>query len=93
MYLQTLETVANPNYGVQPYPVRILWVYNTAVKAWYDLLNPDIQHVVDKTTHFPNYDTLLQLNLSAPEVNLLADLSCWNLMSQAELVKQLFSGR
>lgn len=92
MYLQTLETVANSNYGVKPYSVRILWVYNTAVKVWYDLLTPDIQRVVDKTTHFPNYDTILQLNLAAAEVNLLAHLSCWNLMSQAEVVKGLFSG-
>lgn len=92
MFLQSLHTVANPNYGVMPYPVRILWVYNTAVKAWYDLLTPDIQRVVDKTTHFPNYDTLLQLNLAAAEVNLLAHLSCWNLISQAELVKELFGG-
>jgi hypothetical protein len=92
IYLQTLETVANPNYGVEPYPVRILWVYNTAVQAWYDLLKPDIQKVVDKTSHFPNYDTLLQLELSASEVNLLAHLACWNLMSQAEVVKRLFGG-
>jgi len=92
MYLQTLETQANPNYGVKSYPVRVLWVYNTAVKSWYDLLNPDVQHIVDKTRNFPNYDTILQLELSAAEVNLLADLTCWNVMSQATVVEELFKG-
>lgn len=92
IYLQTLETQANPNFGVKSYPVRVLWVYNTAVKNWYDLLTPDVQRVVDKTRNFPNYDTILQLNLSAAEVNLLADLTCWSLTSQAELVGELFKG-
>jgi hypothetical protein len=90
LYLQTLETQANPNFGVKSFPVRVLWVYNTAVKAWYDLLQPPVKRVVDKTPNFPNYDTILQLNLSAAEVNLLADLSCWTLTSQAALVNELF---
>jgi len=93
IYLQTLETQANPNYGIESRPVRVLWVYNTAVKAWYDQLQPAVRNVIDKTRHFPNYDTILQLDLSAAEVNLLAHLSCWGLMSQAPLVKELFDGR
>ncbi len=92
MYLQKLQTVENPHFGVPSYPVNVLWVYNTAVTAWYNLLQPSVQQVVDKTRNFPNYDTILQLNLSAAEVNLLADLSCWNLTSQAEQVNALFSG-
>lgn len=92
IYLQTLTTQANPNFGVKSYPVRVLWVYNTAVQAWYNLLQPAVQKVVDKTHNFPNYNTILQLDLSATEVNLLADLACWGLMSQSAQVNSLFSG-
>jgi hypothetical protein len=92
MYLQTVETAENPSFGVPQYTVNVLWVYNTAVQGWYDLLQPDVQKTVDKTRNFPNYDTVLQLDLSAAEVNLLAHLSCWSMTSQAETVRKLFAG-
>jgi hypothetical protein len=90
IYLQTLQTVANPNYGIASYTVKVLWVYNTKVQDWYNQLQPSVQTVVDGTKNFPDYDTLEQLNLSPTEVNLLAHLSCWNIMSSAALVKGLF---
>lgn len=92
MYLQTLQTVANPNYGVPVYTVKVLWVYNTAVQNWFNQLQPSVQKVVQGTKHFPNYETIGQLNLSPTEVNLLADLSCWNLMTSEAMVKELFGG-
>lgn len=48
--------------------------------------------LVDFTLNFPNYDTVLQLNLTATEVNLLANLSCWNLQTNADMVRALFNG-
>ena len=90
MYLQTLQTVANPNFGVPEYTVKVLWVYNTAVQDWFNQLQPSVQKVVQGTRNFPNYDTIWQLNLSPTEVNLLADLSCWNLMTNQAMVKGLF---
>jgi hypothetical protein len=90
IYLQTLQTVANPNYGIASYTVKVLWVYNTKVQDWYNQLQPDVQEVVDGTRNFPDYDTLEQLGLSPTEVNLLADLSCWCLTSSAGLVKGMF---
>ena len=90
MFQQTLQTVANPNFGVPVYTVNILWVYNTAVQNWFNQLQPDVQSVVKSTKSFPNYDTVTQLELNPTEVNLLADLSCWNVMSNAAMVKALF---
>lgn len=92
MFRQTLQTVANPNFGVPVYTVNVLWVYNTAAQNWFDQLQPDVQSVVKDTKDFPNYNTIWQLNLTPTEVNLLADLSCWNVMSNAELVKGMFGG-
>lgn len=92
MYLQTVETAENPNFGVPQYTVNVLWVYNTAVQDWYNLLQPAVQKVVDKTRNFPNYDTVLQLDLSAAEVNLLAHLTCWSMTSQEAMVRKLFGG-
>ena len=92
MFTQTLTTVPNANYGVEPYTVRVLWVYNTFVERWYNLLDDALKAVIDVTLNFPNYDTVLQINLTATEVNLLAHLSCWNLTTNAAMVRALFNG-
>jgi hypothetical protein len=92
MFTQTLTTVPNPNFGVKKYTVRVLWVYNTYVRNWYSQLDWEMKLLVDATFRFPNYDTVLQLNLSSTEVNLLAHLSCWNLMANAAKVRALFNG-
>jgi hypothetical protein len=92
MFTQTLTTVPNANFGVESYSVRVLWVYNTPVQNWYNLLDDEMQWLVDFTLNFPNYDTVLQLNLTATEVNLLANLSCWNLQTNADMVLALFNG-
>jgi hypothetical protein len=103
MYMQTLPVLPNANFGIQGnYNVRVLWVYNTWVQSWYDLLSDEIELYVDTVLNFPNYDTVLQLDLSVREVNLLAQLSCWNVMSNtntgpqgktnAQLITEMFYG-
>jgi hypothetical protein len=103
MYMQTLPVLPNANFGIQGnYNVRVLWVYNTWVKSWYDLLSDEIELYVDTVLNFPNYHTVLQLDLSVREVNLLAQLSCWNVMSNtntgpqgktnAQLITEMFYG-
>jgi hypothetical protein len=85
LYMQTLDVLPNANFGIQGnYSVRVLWVYNTWVDAWYELLTDDaVAFYADAQyeDNFPNYDTVAQLNLSARQVNLLANLSCWNVIS------------
>lgn len=80
MYMQTLPVLPNANFGIQGnYTVRVLWIYNTWVDAWYELLKEDIKVYADGESDllgFPGYNVLL-LDLSARQVNLLANLSCW----------------
>ena len=92
MFVQTLTTVPNAKFGVGSYSVQVLWVYNTWVQSWHDLLNDPMKLIVDVTLNFPNYDTVLQLNLTPTEVNLLANLSCWNLQTNSAMVLDLFNG-
>jgi len=92
MFKQTLTVLPNPTFDIAGgYDVEILWVYNTAVQNWIDLLSPDVQSIVNGLRHFPNYETMGQLGLSATEVNALAELSFWNLTSNADLVKSMFA--
>jgi hypothetical protein len=106
MYMQTLDVLPNANFGIQGnYSVRVLWVYNTWVTAWYNLLTDyGVIGYADEQyeDNFPNYNTVTQLNLSARQVNLLANLSCWNVMSStkagpqgktnAEMFRTMFYG-
>ncbi len=81
-----LQVVENPRLGIAGgFTTDVLFVINTPVTAWYKALSLEIRAImdVDPEYHtFPNYDTLLQLHLSERQVNLLAHLSCWNVMSE-----------
>jgi hypothetical protein len=93
MYLQTLPVLPNENFGIEGnYTVRVLWVYNTKVPDWENLLRWDVYDYAQLVLNFPNYNTFYQLALSAREVNLLAQLSCWNVIndSSKQLINKLF---
>jgi hypothetical protein len=95
MFLQTLQTVPNSNFGVPRCQVRVLWVCNAWVDAWYEALQSNVQQVVQQQRtlmQFPYYDTILQLDLNPTQVNLLAHLACWGLQTNAPLVLSLFDG-
>ncbi|HXQ20143.1 MAG TPA: hypothetical protein VN812_00620, partial [Candidatus Acidoferrales bacterium] len=95
MFLQTLQTVPNSNFGVPSCQVRVLWVCNAWVDAWYDALQATVQSVVQQQRtwfQFPYYDTILQLDLTPTQVNLLAHLACWGVQTNAPLVLSLFNG-
>jgi hypothetical protein len=91
MFKQTLSVLKNDNFDIPGGgTVDVLWVYNTAVPNWIELLSPEVQSIVSGLSHFPNYLTIEQLGLSATEVNALAELSFWNLVSNGEMVKSMF---
>jgi hypothetical protein len=94
----------NAHFGVSGVgPVDVLWVYTNPVRVWSERLTDvvrlgmDFEPLLYRT--FPNYDTLLQLRLEARQVNLLAHLSCWNVInaesiggfpSNVDLVREIF---
>ncbi|MEA2163130.1 MAG: hypothetical protein QOK37_1257 [Thermoanaerobaculia bacterium] len=91
MFKQTLNVLPNTNFDIAGnYQVEILWVYNTPVPNWINLLSPDVQSAVSGLPHFPNFLTIEQLGLSATEVNALAELSFWNLVTNQEMVTSMF---
>jgi hypothetical protein len=91
MFVQKLNVLTNANFDIPGGgEVTILWVYNTIAKNWIDLLTPDVRSAVGALAHFPNYLTIEQLGLDPIEVNALAELSFWNLVSNAEMVKSMF---
>jgi hypothetical protein len=88
---QTALTVHdNAHFGIQGAgPVDVLWVYTNPVTAWRNQLSDTVRLGMDFEPllygSFPNYDTFLQLRLNAWQVNLLAHLSCWNVINQQSI--------
>jgi hypothetical protein len=86
VWLQSgLSVRDNPRFGVASAgPVDVLWVYNNPVPAFSDRLRDPVKLAMDADRFlygtFPNYDTILQLHLTPRQVNLLAHLSCWNVI-------------
>ena len=99
-----LAVYDNAHFGIQGAgPVDVLWVYTNPVTAWRNQLVDTVRLGMDFEPLlyrlFPNYDTFLQLHLSARQVNLLAHLSCWNVTNEqsiggfpanAQLFRELF---
>ena len=91
MYLQKdLPVVDNSWFGVEGNrTVDVLWVCNNRVKTWEQQITD--RKIQDKLAerdlpltalwNFPWYDTVAQLHLSEQQVNMLAHLSCWNVMA------------
>jgi hypothetical protein len=78
-------------------------VYTNPVRAWSDRLRDVVKLGMDFEPllyrSFPNYDTILQLHLEPRQVNLLAHLSCWNVINpesiggfpaNLQLINQIF---
>jgi len=84
---ENMEVLTQAYLGVNSYQSKkILWVYNNEVSDWYDLLEDEIKIAIDTGIgfdNFPWYNTMTQLKLSTSEVNLLAHLSCWNVISDS----------
>jgi len=76
-FSQPLHVLKNDWFGVtKERDITVLWVYTNAVGDWFSLLEPDVKKLVLSAPSFPHYGTL-NTNLSATEVNLLANLTAW----------------
>lgn len=82
--------------------VDVLWVCNNKVKSWERAIQDseikealELRHIPEsRLWNFPYYGTIEQLHLSKQQVNMLAHLSCWNVVAPENLStwKKLFSG-
>ncbi|MCB9232578.1 MAG: hypothetical protein H6581_12985 [Bacteroidia bacterium] len=89
----------NSFWGIQPYQPEILWVYNEQVDQWEDSLNKELKKdlcrgVKGDFKDFPLYPTVgedrFRLQEFTPsQVNLLYQLSAWNVISNPEMFKFL----
>ncbi len=99
-YLQTLTTVDNPVANIKGgRQVKVLWMNNFLVMNWQrqiadehiqvDLALGQSKNPTGPLANFPLYATVEQLDLDAEGVNMLAQLSAWNLDQAQVLIRQL----
>ena len=85
------------HYGVKGgYDVEVLWVYNERVKDWEDQLRAPVRELIGSGSlgSFPHYKTFFQnppnlIDLSARQVNMLTHLSCWNVLENKDVFKNI----
>ena len=94
---QTLKVAPNATYNIAAYDgLKVCWVYNHMPEAWREtlpaklktMLDPDSEKRPSALRHFPYYATFGEnkprlIKLNALQVNLLAQLSCWAITSDA----------
>ena len=88
-----LTVLKNSRFGIDGgQSTNVLWIYNNPVPAWSSQLSDYVRFAMDidvlRFRNFPNYDTVVQLNLDARQVNLLAHLSSWNVASDQSVNKR-----
>ncbi len=92
MHRETYPVRDNAHYGVEGgWEVDVLWVYNERVSAWEQKLPQSIRSMIGTGSlgNFPHYKTFFQnppaiIDLSAKQASLLAHLSCWNVLENAD---------
>jgi len=95
IFTQRLAVLPNQWFGVTAArEVTVVWCYLGFVTTWADLFanNAPVQSIIEaerSTNGFPNYSTL-KTNLSATQINLLANLTAW-CVNEAEERTQVFS--
>lgn len=101
-FRQELVTVENPVAHVNAgRKVTVLWVYNNRVDEWQDqITDTEIASLLRRgqddnegpLAHFPWYETAGQIHLEPEAVNLLAQLSAWNVQAIAPQLYDLIAG-
>jgi hypothetical protein len=95
IFPQRLAVRANKWFGVPPgREVTVVWYYLSFVADWEALFadNQPVRAIIEAerlTNGFPNYSTL-NTNLSATQINLLANLTAWS-VDEVERVSGVFS--
>lgn len=96
IHCDTYTVCQNSHYQIKGnYKVNVCWVYNEAVKTWSNALSTEVRRLVADLPRFPHYCTFFQnppkvIDLSVKEVNALAHLSCWNVTTHAQTIRNHF---
>ena len=93
MFRDRYPVLENTHFGVKgDWEVNVLWVYNERVSDWEEKLPVAIRGMIGagSLANFPHYATFFQnppaiVDLSAKQTQLLAHLSCWNIITNAEV--------
>jgi hypothetical protein len=93
MFRDRYEVIENVHFGIEGgWGVNVLWVYNERVSAWEQKLPAEIRRLIGagSLANFPHYCTFFQnppavTDLSAKQTQMLAHLSCWNVVNNAEV--------
>jgi hypothetical protein len=100
VYAQSLAVQPNTWFGIEGgKTVTVVWCYLNAVSAWRDQFknNPAVAALIESVVSsmaFPHYNTI-NTRLSATEVNLLAALTGWCVVSadrSSHVFSRLFTG-
>ena len=99
MFRDQYEVQENRFYGIEGgWEVDVLWVYNERVKDWEDELPPEIAQMIGTGSlrKFPHFRTVLPnpprlIALTAEQANLLANLSCWNILENSETFSDMLT--
>jgi hypothetical protein len=95
IFSQRLAVRPNTWFGVtSAREVTVVWFYLSFVTEWEDLFagNEQVRAIIEwerSTNGFPNYSTV-NTNLSATQINLLANLTAWS-VDKAEAASGVFS--
>lgn len=93
-YTQRLTTVSNAWFHVAAErAVTVLWTYLERAQSWYAQLSSDMQHILGPFDNmrggFPHYSTF-DTELTATEINLLANYTAWVIMTAQSEFASLF---
>lgn len=100
-FRQTVTTVDNPVAHIRGgRTIDVLWVYNERVGEWQDQITDaritsELADGQDRSdgpfAHFPWYTTAGQIHLTKEAVNLLAQLTAWNVTQIEPMIRDLVS--
>lgn len=98
MFRDRFPVLKNKHYDIEPgWEADILWVYNERVNQWEEALPKNVRKLIAHGSlgNFPHYKTFFQnppavIDLSAKQVALLANLSCWNITANRDVFESMF---
>lgn len=96
IFTQSLRILPNAYFGIKGgYGINVVWCYLNYAAAWGNLFagNPDVQKLIQSEIagkHFPHYRTP-DTCLSATQVNLIAGLTSWSVVTADDAHKTFSS--